>query len=113
MSRQPISPQEAQARAALREKYARTIERLWKEPDDCPICGSNVWNLGDLIQARLRDIDVPLTLEEALVERPPQVYVYVPMSCLQCGYTIFFHTGILDVRDQETIKSEGPLRRPQ
>lgn len=109
MASEPTTQQ--QARAALRDKYAETIQRVWRNPDDCPICKSNTWNLGDVIQAELREV-AQITLAEALLDRPKQVYTYIPVTCLQCGYTIFFQTGILDIRASEEIKSEGPLRRP-
>jgi predicted nucleic-acid-binding Zn-ribbon protein len=108
--------EQQKARAALRQKYAETIRRLWVEPDDCPICGSNTWNTGDLIQTQLRHVDDASTpsLAAALMEQPlPQVYVYLPVTCVICGYSMFFHTGVLDVRDEETVKAVPPVRVPR
>jgi RNase P subunit RPR2 len=108
---------EQEARAELREKYAATIRRLWKrQPDECPICGSNLWNIGDLVQAPIREV---AGAREALIAqlggKPllPMVYVYVPVTCLVCGYTMFFHSGTLDVRDEETVKVEPPVFRSE
>jgi predicted nucleic-acid-binding Zn-ribbon protein len=121
----PAPTVEQRARANLREKYSATIRRLWvHEPDDCPICGSNFWTIGDAIDAPLRRVAPPdaraaiiaqlggTQLSSATYEEP-QVYVYVPVSCLICGYTVFFHSGILDVRDAEEIKTIPPVRRPE
>jgi predicted nucleic-acid-binding Zn-ribbon protein len=111
MGEQP-TPEQA-ARAALREKYAATIRRLWIEPDDCPICGSNAWNTGDLIQTQLRLAASWSAIESALMDQP-QAYVYIPVTCVICGYSMFFHTGVLDVRDEETVKAVPPVRgRPK
>jgi predicted nucleic-acid-binding Zn-ribbon protein len=104
--------EQQKAQAALRQKYAETIRRLWIKPDDCPICGSNAWNTGDLIQTQLRDVAPIPELYTALMDQPPaQAYVYVPVTCVICGYSMFFHTGVLDVRDQETVKAVPPVRR--
>ena len=37
----------------------------------------------------------------------PKVYVFVPVTCAYCGYTVFFHSGVLDVRDAECVVSCG------
>lgn len=104
---------EQRARAELRAKYVATIRRLWKEPDDCPICKKNQWNIGDLVETQLRYL-LPdqFPTYESLVSRAlpvgptavaqpsriQQVYLYVPVTCLVCGYTLFFHSGVLDAR---------------
>lgn len=99
---------EDRARRQLRQRYAATIRRLWVEPDDCPICGSNTWGTGDLIQSQLRPPLSPLA--QLLSGPPPQVYVYVPVTCNICGYSMFFHSGVLDVREQEEVKAVPPIR---
>src|SRR2546423_670116 len=112
-----LPPAEQRARAELRERYAASIRRLWRHPDDCPICGSNSWNIGDLIQTPLRDI-AQINARDAIIAqlastgspRLPQVYLYVPVTCLVCGYTLFFHSGVLDIREEEEVEIEGPLR---
>jgi predicted nucleic-acid-binding Zn-ribbon protein len=103
---------ESQARQQLRERYAATLRRLWIEPDDCPICGSNAWNTGDLIQTQLRLVASMTALEAALMDQP-QAYVYLPVTCVICGYSMFFHTGVLDVRDEEEVKAVPPVRVPK
>jgi hypothetical protein len=106
--------EQQQARAALRQKYAETIRRLWIEPDDCPICGSNSWNTGDLVQTQLREVPLLQPLAAAITEQlTAQVYVYVPVTCVICGYSMFFHSGVLDVRDQEEVKAVPPIRTPK
>src|SRR5437762_1410518 len=83
----PVPTTEEQARAALRENYAATLRRLWKQPDDCPICGSNAWNTGDLIQTPLRDVaPTPRTYADLLDPAPAQAYLYMPVTCVICGY---------------------------
>jgi predicted nucleic-acid-binding Zn-ribbon protein len=98
-------PREATERLRLRQRYQAAIQLVWRQPDNCPICDSTAWNIGDLVDAPLRTV-VPDIMDLA----PKQVYVYVPVSCLYCGYTIFFHSGILDVRTDETVKAVPPLR---
>lgn len=106
---------EAAERAALRDKYAATIRRLWRRQDECLVCGSNLWNIGDLVQTPIRDIggarEAILAQLGAKEPSIPLVYVYVPVTCLVCGFTMFFHTGTLDVRDQEEVKTVPPVRR--
>jgi predicted nucleic-acid-binding Zn-ribbon protein len=92
----------------LREKYLRVVQDVWKKPDDCPICDSTYWNIGDLVEARLRGTDTDV-LE---IPSTRKAYVYAPITCLYCGYTIFFHTGVLDVRGTEDVKAIPPLRAP-
>jgi predicted nucleic-acid-binding Zn-ribbon protein len=108
-----LQKEQEAARAAQRDKYAATIHRLWVQPDDCPICGSNAWNTGELIQTQLRDMPTLQPLAAALMGQSAQVYVYVPVTCVICGYSIFFHSGVLDVRDEETVKAIPPVRRPE
>jgi predicted nucleic-acid-binding Zn-ribbon protein len=106
--------EQQKARAALRQKYAETIQRLWVEPDDCPICGSNAWNTGDLVQAQVLDVPLLQPLAAPVTEQlTAQAYIYVPVTCVICGYSMFFHSGVLDVRDQETVKAVPPIRRPE
>jgi len=42
-----------------------------------------------------------------------QAYVYVPVTCVYCGFTMFFHTGVLDVRGTEEVKAVPPLHAPE
>lgn len=94
---------------SLREKYQAALELVWRKPDNCPICDSSAWNLGDLIDAPLRAGDV-WGRSFSFEREGRKVYVYAPVTCLYCGYTIFFHTGVLDVRLTEEIKATPPLR---
>lgn len=105
---------EQEARAAARKKYAATLQRLWIKPDDCPICGSNAWNTGELIQTPLRNVASVSPLAAALMSQgPAEAYVYLPVTCVICGYSMFFHTGVLDVRDEEAVKAAPPIRTPK
>ncbi len=89
-------------RAASRDKYAAILDRLWKVPNTCPVCGSGEWNVGDLVEVPLRLIG-PVPIIESV---PRQAYIYVPVGCLTCGYTMFFHSGILDQRAEEAEGEE-------
>ena len=100
---QRLLQRESDERERLRKKYLEIIQRLWTEPDTCPVCGSNTWDIGDLTEMPLRVVAMDLGLQG----KP--VYVYVPVACLKCGYTRFFHSGILDAR-AETRVSEEPWR---
>jgi predicted nucleic-acid-binding Zn-ribbon protein len=95
----------------LREKYQRILEEVGREPDDCPICKSSAWNVGDVVDVHVRH--TPYSHDElaaSLGGVMPQVYVYVPVTCSYCGYTLFFHSGVLDARDSEEVKAKPPLR---
>jgi predicted nucleic-acid-binding Zn-ribbon protein len=81
---------DAQAREALRRKYESALQRVWSEADTCPICGTNNWSLNDLVDVPLRTDPDPSLQGHA--------YVYVPLGCTHCGYTMFFHSGTLEAR---------------
>lgn len=111
MANNPKDPSpELSTRMALRAKYQRIIDELWTNlPDVCPVCSSTAWSVADLIETPVR-----LAARDLLVQsQSPQVYVYVPVTCLQCGYTRFFHSGVLDVRDAEEVKSRKPMHLPK
>jgi NAD-dependent dihydropyrimidine dehydrogenase PreA subunit len=91
----------------LREKYQRVLQQVWRRPDNCPICDSTFWNIGDVVDAPIRHPPPDLALMGGR-----KVYVYAPVTCIYCGFTMFFHTGILDVRDSEEIKAVPPLHAP-
>ncbi len=93
----------------MREKYQAALEMVWREPDNCPICGSTAWNLGDLVDVPVRHVEPPEHLWDVTAKR---AYVYAPVTCLYCGYTMFFHTGVLDVRTTEEVKAVPPLHAP-
>ncbi|HVX41066.1 MAG TPA: hypothetical protein VHB25_15980 [Gemmatimonadaceae bacterium] len=98
---------------ALREKYQRILATVWRKPDNCPICDSSAWNLGDLVDVHVRGTPHPGTKDLAIAAlggTGPKVYVYIPVTCVYCGYTMFFHSGVLDVRDAEVVKAQPPLR---
>jgi predicted nucleic-acid-binding Zn-ribbon protein len=97
----------ATVRQELRDKYREAIELVWKEPQDCPVCKSTAWSVGDLVDITVRNV------ESNVMRWPSPVYVYVPVTCLYCGYTLHFHSGVLDVRLSENIKAVPPLRLDQ
>jgi hypothetical protein len=101
---------EAESRQRVRNQYQAYLELVWKKPDNCPICDSTAWNLGDLVDVPLRSL--PSSLLD-LIPQPRTAYVYAPVTCLYCGFTMFFHTGVLDVRATEEVKAVPPLRIPK
>lgn len=90
----------------LRAKYQEALQLVWRKPDNCPICDSNVWNIGGVVDVALRHPE----FDPRRTAPAPKVYVYVPVTCIYCGYTIFFHSGVLDVRLEEQVKAVPPLR---
>lgn len=71
-----------------REGYKSILVKLWTEKSRCPFCGTDQWNIGDEVESPLR-------------HKRGQAYVYSPITCLNCGYTAFFHTGIVSLRAEE------------
>lgn len=108
---EPTQDPQHEERQRLRDKYKLALETVWKKPDKCPICDSTFWNVGNLIDAPLRNLPTvtPLAWYGDFERR---AYVYAPVTCVYCGYTIFFHTGVLDVRLEEEVKAVPPLRAP-
>lgn len=109
----------------MRNHYRQALELVWRKPHICPICDSSAWAVGELVDMSLRDQSRTASQNVGaggsgagignrstgnVYFQPPQVYVFVPVSCLYCGYTMSFHTGILDVRLTEEVKAVPPLR---
>jgi predicted nucleic-acid-binding Zn-ribbon protein len=84
---------ELEARRELRAKYQDALTRLWTGTSPCPICGTDRWDIADVIETPLRNVASDLAWALANTQ---QAYVYVPVGCTNCGYTIFFHSGTLD-----------------
>jgi predicted nucleic-acid-binding Zn-ribbon protein len=96
---------ENEARAEAREKYSAAIQAVWTGPEECPICGQTVWNLGDLVEIPIRNLTAPI-----YTVAPRKGYVYAPVACVNCGYTILFHTGALDSWQEKHGQSNLSLR---
>jgi hypothetical protein len=96
-------------REQTRAKYQGYLRQVWKQNDNCPLCDSSAWNLGDLIDAPVRDV----AGDRFFMGQSQKVYVYAPVTCTYCGFTMFFHTGVLDVRGTEEVKAVPPLRFPE
>src|SRR5207244_11808240 len=107
---QPEQDPQQQERLRLRARYQQALEVVWKKPDNCPICDSTWWNIGDIVDVPLRQVGPTGAWWGEL--RPLSTYVYAPVICAYCGYTMFFHTGVLDVRLDEEVKAVPPLRAP-
>ena len=95
---------DAEVRQGIRDKYLKALEMVWRKPTNCPVCDSTSWAIGDLVDAPLRQLD-------GVARWPSPVYVYLPVTCDYCGFTHFFHSGVLDVRLSEEIKAVPPFRR--
>lgn len=83
---------ENQAREAARDRYLLVLKRLREKPLSCPYCETEEWGIADLVE-------VPIRIQEPSIATgimPRQSFVYVPLGCLNCGYTMYFHSGILD-----------------
>jgi hypothetical protein len=75
----------AAARHALRERRQAGLARLWTRRDKCTMCGERRWSIGD-------------ALELPVADAPGTAYRYVPITCAECGHTLFVHAGVLDAR---------------
>ena len=85
----------AQREAAKRERMAEeallqtrklaydAITEKWTQPEVCPVCGTNQWSIGDLVEHRL--------FSGGGLKVGGPVFVYVPVSCNNCGNTRFFN----------------------
>ena len=108
---EPTQDPQHEERQLLREKYQKALGMVWRLPDNCPVCDSTFWNIGDLVDVALRNLPIvtPLAWRG---DFPHRAYVYAPVTCLYCGYTLFFHTGVLDTRLTEEVPAVPPLRAP-
>jgi hypothetical protein len=94
----PGETDEDRERRQSRNRYLVTLDKMWKGSRECPICKDDNWGIADLIEAPIRNLTADV-LAGIVHER--QGYVYVPVGCLTCGYTMFFHSGVLDSRGAE------------
>jgi len=83
---------EKTAQEQSRSKYQQVIDRLWTVPDECPICTTHLWNIGDMVEIPLRPQATGLLT--AIESR--QAYLYMPVMCTNCGYTMFFNLAVLN-----------------
>jgi hypothetical protein len=89
----------------LRERYQKALEMVWRKPDNCPVCDSTAWSIADVVEVAVRLPSTSLGFGD-----PRQAYVYIPVTCTYCGHTLFFHSGVLDVRLTEEVKAVPPFR---
>jgi len=84
---------EKTAQERAREKYQAILTGLWTvEPDECPICRTRLWNMGDMVEIPLR----PQATGLHTGIEPRQAFLYMPVMCTNCGYTMFFNIGVLN-----------------
>jgi hypothetical protein len=91
----PASGTEERAREEARVKYAAILKELRPYKHECPYCNHPDWGVADLVEVPLRIHSGPLG---AIYPGGRQAYVYIPVGCLNCGYTMYFHSGTLDLR---------------
>jgi len=74
----------SEVRKEQRDRAAQWMDKHWPEPRTCPICGTNSWNVGDVVSTPLAagSLDGPVS-------------VYFPVGCLTCGHTYFFDALII------------------
>jgi hypothetical protein len=78
---QPFGPDEKEA---LRQQAITWLNQHWLEPRMCPICHTRIWAVNDPII-----VDVYSGPERRLLGGP--AYVFVPVACSTCAYTMMFN----------------------
>jgi predicted nucleic-acid-binding Zn-ribbon protein len=73
-------------RKKQRDQALAWLNQHWGEPRICPFCGSNNWNIGDLVVAPL-----------AGSQLEGWVSVFFPVTCLVCAYTRFFDAIVMGI----------------
>jgi hypothetical protein len=79
-------------RQAIREVALNRIREKWTNPR-CSVCGADAWQIGNTMDATLRD-QIPHP------DRPPgyfEVYSFVPVFCGNCGYSLLFNAVVLGI----------------
>jgi hypothetical protein len=79
----PPSFSPAERRQQARERMAAFLKEKWNPPVICPICDSDSWTFGDVVDVPVRDPDTG--------DYPIPTYSLVPVFCDTCGYSIFFN----------------------
>lgn len=70
------------------------------QPPNCSICGKNNWSVSDTI-FELREFQGG----NLIVGKGQNIYPVLPLTCLDCGQTIFLNPIILGILDPQ--KSGG------
>lgn len=70
-------------------KFIEFINRKWKEPQVCPICGKQAWTVPDNIY-ELREIKKK---ELKNLKFAPLIEIV----CLSCGYTILMNAMVSEI----------------
>jgi predicted nucleic-acid-binding Zn-ribbon protein len=55
----------------------------------CPACGQRQWNADKLVSGLVNDPPGHVNLRDA------QLAPFVPLTCLNCGYTVFFSATVM------------------
>jgi predicted nucleic-acid-binding Zn-ribbon protein len=77
----------------FRELFTKYIETKWKTVF-CPVCGTGDWTSRNPVEASLWIGD-------------RRIFIYVPVFCENCGYTLFF-----DALAAGLVDAEGNPRDP-
>jgi len=75
-----------QLRAQRRDAFQRYIQTKWTQHVKCPICANESFNIEDEIEIPERSRAISPTTGQVLV------YVFFPVGCTNCGYTMFFNS---------------------
>jgi len=67
-----------------RNAFSEYIKTKWTQPVHCPICNTTEWSLGSVV-------DVPMRQPTVFPSGSRSVFIYMPVACDNCGYTIFFN----------------------
>jgi hypothetical protein len=88
-------PETADAKPGLTpEQQVEIMKRIsekWRGPRECPICGTNKWEMA-------RDVVTPwpmLGMGMGINAAAPTVYPVVQLACENCGFTHSFNLVVL------------------
>jgi len=84
-----------------KETVISWLKEKWKgESADCPICGSNDWNVGDHVA------EMPALSKTMLASRRA-TYPHVVMVCANCGHTLLFNAVVMRIVSREWQKESS------
>lgn len=76
------------------------LARAWTEPALCPLCNSNEWAVGFVVELRS-------FAQGRLAQMSPTIPVF-PVSCNVCGYTFTVNALVAGVVKEEDARTPHP-----
>ena len=76
------------------------LKGAWTEPANCPLCASNEWSVGFVVELRC-------FAQGQLAQMSPTIPVF-PVSCTKCGYTFSVNALVAGVIKQEEARTPHP-----